>query len=56
MGKNENSCDCNVVHEEAIEHVQQEIVSEDEMDKMSKLYKIFGDSHETAYSGGAELP
>ncbi len=44
MGRNENTCDCNVVHEESIEHVRKEIASEDELAKMTKLYKVFGDS------------
>ena len=43
MGKNENTCDCNMVHGETIEHVRQEIVSQDELTRMAKLYKIFGD-------------
>ena len=44
MGRNENTCDCNVVHEESIEHVKKDIASEDELAKMTKLYKVFGDS------------
>ena len=44
MGRNENTCDCNVVHEESIEHVRKEIASEDELARMTKLYKVFGDS------------
>ena len=44
MGKNENTCDCNVVHEESIEHVRAEIASAEELAKMTKLYKVFGDS------------
>lgn len=44
MGKNENACDCNVVHEESLEHVRQEIASAEELARMTKLYKVFGDS------------
>ena len=44
MGRNENTCDCNVVHEESIEHVRKEIASADELARMTKLYKVFGDS------------
>ena len=44
MGRNENTCDCNVVHEESIEHVREEIASAEELAKMTKLYKVFGDS------------
>ena len=44
MGRNENTCDCNVVHEESIEHVRNEIASAEELAKMTKLYKVFGDS------------
>ncbi len=44
MGKNENTCDCNVVHEESLEHVRKEIASEEERSRMAKLYKVFGDS------------
>ena len=44
MGRNENTCDCNIVHEESIEHVRKEIASSEELAKMTKLYKVFGDS------------
>ena len=44
MGKNENTCDCNVVHEESLKHVRKEIASEEERSRMAKLYKVFGDS------------
>ena len=44
VGRNENTCDCNVVHEESIEHVRKEIASSEELAKMTKLYKVFGDS------------
>ena len=43
MGKTEASCDCAAIHEDILEHVRKEIVSDTELTDMSKLFKVFGD-------------
>ena len=44
MGRNEASCDCAVIHEDILQHVKDEMVPENELDSMTKLFKVFGDS------------
>ena len=44
MGRNEMTCDCNAVHEDCLEQVKQDIASDVEIERMSSLYKVFGDS------------
>lgn len=44
MGRNEASCDCCAIHEESIEFVKKEISSEGQLEQVSALYRIFGDS------------
>ena len=44
MGKNEMTCDCNAVHEDCLEQVRRDIASDVEIERMSSLYKVFGDS------------
>lgn len=43
MSKNDLYCDCNAIHEDTIEHVRSDIVSDDSLDEMSRLFKVFGD-------------
>ena len=44
MERNEASCDCAVIHEDILQHVKDEMVPENELDSMTKLFKVFGDS------------
>lgn len=44
MGKNEICCDCGVIHEDVLAHVKTEIVPEDRLLDMARLFKVFGDS------------
>ena len=44
MGRNEATCDCCAIHEDTILNVRSEMVSDDKLDKMSALFKVFGDS------------
>ena len=44
MGKNEATCDCAVIHEDILQHVKTEMLSGSELDSMTKLFKVFGDS------------
>ena len=44
MGKIEITCDCGAIHEETIDHVKAHIISEEERQHMTRLFKIFGDS------------
>ena len=37
MTKDDILCDCNIIHEDTVEHVRSEIVSDD------RLFKVFGD-------------
>ena len=43
MRKNEICCDCGAIHEENISYVREAISSADQLDAMSKLFKVFGD-------------
>ena len=47
MGKNEASCDCAVIHGDVLEHVKGELISENSLESMTKLFKVFGDSTRT---------
>lgn len=44
MGKNEATCDCAMIHADTVEHVRTEIIANAELDSMTKLFKVFGDS------------
>lgn len=44
MGKTEACCDCAMIHDDVLEHVQEHIVPEDQRQNMAKLFKIFGDN------------
>ncbi|MCQ2546431.1 MAG: metalloregulator ArsR/SmtB family transcription factor [Clostridia bacterium] len=44
MGKKEMMCDCCAVHEDCLEHVKKEIVSDVDLARVGDLYKVFGDS------------
>ena len=43
MTKDDILCDCNIIHEDTVEHVRSEIVPDDRLSAMSKLFKVFGD-------------
>ena len=43
MRKNEICCDCGAIHEENISYVREAISSDDQLNAMSKLFKVFGD-------------
>lgn len=44
MGKSEVTCDCAVIHEDILNHVKTNMISENELNNMAKLFKIFGDN------------
>ena len=44
MGRNEATCDCGVIHEDTILHVRSEMVSDEKLNNMVALFKVFGDS------------
>lgn len=44
MGKSEVTCDCEVIHQEAVNHVKKELQSEDTLLNLANFYKIFSDS------------
>ena len=41
MGKNEVSCDCAAIHEDVLSHVKGEIVPDEDLAGMAKLFKVF---------------
>ncbi|MDO4486221.1 MAG: metalloregulator ArsR/SmtB family transcription factor [Bacillota bacterium] len=44
MGKSEATCDCAVIHEDILNHVKSEMLSDENLGSMAGLFKIFGDS------------
>ena len=44
MGKNELTCDCLVIHSEAVENVKNEFPDEEVMLNLADFFKIFSDS------------
>ena len=44
MGKSEVGCDCAAIHDDVLEHVQSEIVPDESLNSMAKLFKVFGDN------------
>ena len=44
MGKSEVGCDCAAIHGDVLEHVQSEIVPDESLNSMAKLFKVFGDN------------
>ena len=43
MSKNEFTCDCTVVHEDVVQHVQTEMLTDDIYGKAAGFFKILGD-------------
>lgn len=43
-GKEELSCDCNVIHEEVVNKVRQQMPPEEKFYDLADLFKVFGDS------------
>ncbi len=44
MGKNEVSCDCDVIHPDIVDTVKKDFIGEDLVEQLSTFYKIFGDT------------
>jgi len=44
MGKSEVTCDCEVIHQDVVQHVKQEFQSEETIAELAGFYKIFSDS------------
>lgn len=44
MARNEFSCDCNVIHQDAVEQVLSNLPSEQIFYKLADLYKLIGDT------------
>ena len=40
MGKSEVGCDCAAIHGDVLEHVQSEIVPDESLNSMAKLFKV----------------
>ena len=44
MSRNEFSCDCNVIHQEAVDEVLQKMPNEDTFNYLADLFKLIGDT------------
>ena len=44
MAKNEYICDCNVIHQEAVDKVLSKLPNEDTFNRLADLYKLIGDT------------
>ncbi len=44
MARNEFICDCNVIHQEAVDKVLSELPNEDTFNRLADLYKLIGDT------------
>ena len=44
MGKNELSCDCDVIHEEVVSQVSKKMPPEEHFFDLADFFKVFGDS------------
>lgn len=44
MARNEFSCDCNVIHQEAVDEVLEKMPKEDTFYKLADLFKLIGDT------------
>ena len=44
MSRNEFSCDCNVIHQEAVDEVLQKMPNEDTFNHLADLFKLLGDT------------
>lgn len=44
MARNEFSCDCNIIHEEAVNEVLSKIPDENTFNRLADLFKLIGDT------------
>lgn len=44
MARNEFICDCNVIHQEAVDKVLAKLPNEDTFNRLADLYKLIGDT------------
>lgn len=44
MSRNEFSCDCNIIHQDAVKEVLKHMPKEDTFNKLADLYKLIGDT------------
>lgn len=44
MGKYEMMCDCEVIHEQVVEHARQHMPHNDEIARLTTMFKVIGDS------------
>lgn len=44
MARNEFSCDCNIIHQDAVTEVLQKMPTEDTFYKLADLFKLIGDT------------
>ena len=44
MGRNEFSCDCNIIHQDAVDKVLKTIPDENTFNRLADLFKLIGDT------------
>lgn len=44
MSKNEFSCDCNIVHRDAVEAVKEKMLGDETYSRLSEFFKVIGDN------------
>ena len=44
MGRNEFSCDCNIIHQDAVDKVLKKIPDENTFNRLADLFKLIGDT------------
>ena len=44
MSKNEFTCDCNIIHEDSVNHVKKNIPNEYYFNDLADLFKLIGDT------------
>jgi ArsR family transcriptional regulator len=44
MVKNEFICDCNIIHQEAVDNTKKQMVDENILNKLAEFFKILGDT------------
>jgi ArsR family transcriptional regulator len=44
MAKNEFICDCNIIHQEAVDNTKKQMVDENILNKLAEFFKILGDT------------
>jgi ArsR family transcriptional regulator len=44
MKKNPDRCECSIIHQETVDHVQQNMPKKEELFDLAELFRVFGDT------------